>query len=1027
MDDFWSKTDYIQFEKIAYEYAKFIQPDWDWKPTKRTRDGGKDGTADIVNIQTNFGRDIKKEVWYEAKHTNKPNIALPLAKIASTVLIGHNNKERVELILIVTNAFFTANTINEINIALNGKVVFVTGTELKSWLLADDQLHLRQEYKLTGHYPNKDVNFLLLGDPLIINPSCIYNVVSTVSTRLIAGKEYVLFLTLNVPAHSKQEVDFKIIGHSDLISIDPQHELKIKKGTNFLNIPFKALGEGMVKGSLITLKEVYTNTCLDICKRLTISYSENINVLNKSQAACGNELNKAFNSFIQSGEGVFIYELEGAPGHGKSWLLEEFMHEKKNCEYIYIKFRKKNELNNGWLLIRLLIFIVFGRFFSENRFEDEELVELNKEIDLLNETCEYNKYYTGYLRYLADENNTLENINKLTGMRELIPFTNMPDNKVVILDDLQFLEQKPAGLLLRILEESVSSNHKLFFICAKRSNQLTDNRLDGFIREYSARNLSIDIEKDDVIETLKSNTIYNIPSYIIEKLRKDFFVLKDFVAMASLINDKDTLSIIQDERIKKNLSGDYIQKIDYINLEKEEKEITDIVYFFEHGVEDSFLFENYQDKTIDCLIAKNIIKYDFGRKVFVPYHDIFAESLSRIIRHGSRHVYKYAIHRRDNGNIVEYLGVLGYFKAEFIRNKDYFISEVSRLHEKQKYFNTYYILSRFFSVRNNETFIGSKYDEALLLFYYAFSTFNVGNNKGLDIFSKAHNILKDQMSEQERSLSNLILSEIANCDYWDLKFKSIKDKYEKITGDYHKKKEENRMDRLAFSTISTRYISILLFTDRPGLAQTVYDETLSHIPVKDAAITSIHINLNVHNFTNNPQKAYSNLRKIIENSPDMPVKSEFIAKTHFLKMGVLLNYESTNKLEELIFWGQEQNLNYNYKIAKLQLSICYAIRHEFDKLGETIDSVMDIRDFPVFPQGIYYNLKALVCLNKHEYSETLECLNSQQKCFANMGDSFREKIKFNKKLVAMHTQEFNVDYNIHTDLLDQTFYVEARF
>jgi hypothetical protein len=429
MYNFWDTINYYEFEDLAYEYAKCLEPSWDWIKTPRTRDGGRDGHVTIYDKKTNVGH-LKKEVWYEAKYTTKYAQALPLSRIASTVLIGRNYSNLVEKILIITNAFFTAKTIKEIKTALNGNVDFVTGNSLEEWLRDKKSIQFEAKHR----------NYEFLGSPLVIRPNSIYNVVSTNLNSLVVGEDYELFLALNVSPLSNNKIELEALECSEFVEIDLNYKISLSKGTNFISIPFKPLSPCKIdsRDPLIKFKEKNTGEILKIDIKLRIEHDTNIEVLNRSQANCEVELNKQFQEFTKLGHGLFLYLLEGAAGHGKSWTLESFIREKQDQEFIYLKFKQKNnEINNSWLLIKLLTFITFGKLFSDNKFDEaESLDELNEDICFLNESNDYNKYYTEYLYFLADDNNALENINKLLGKRELIPDTNANNIKIIYIFDV---------------------------------------------------------------------------------------------------------------------------------------------------------------------------------------------------------------------------------------------------------------------------------------------------------------------------------------------------------------------------------------------------------------------------------------------------------------------------------------------------------------------------------------------------------------------------------------------------------------
>lgn len=1022
MDNFWLAIDYKDFEQIAYEYAHRKEPRWSWRPTKLTRDGGKDGETNIVDIKTKFGVHITKDGWYEAKYSKKCNKAISLSKIASTVLIGRNRKERLELILIITNAYFSTQTIKEIEDALGNRVAFVFGDELKSWLFESDQKDICDRYSFIQSRKSEDNIISIVDNPLVIKYNKIFNVVSTSTESLFVEEDYFLFLVLNV--NLKDKFDITIDETSELIQIKPGYQLNIHSGINVLKIPFVPLDEGSITGRLITLKNKFTDKRIDIYKKLSITFNTDIQLFTKSQAETEFNLRKEFNGFLHSESTTCLYLIEGAQGHGKSYMLESFLADKKDYEYLYVKFRQNNELTNNFLLIKILIFVVFGKFFSDNKLDSEDI----EQIDKINE---YNKDFTEYLRFIADENNILENINKLLNKKELVPYTNNSHTQILVVDDLQFLNTDQGKLFYRLLTDLETTNHRVFFICAKRDYALCYEDLNNYLTGYCSREpYRIYISKDDVSKAISTiNHQTTLPCPIIDKLKKNFFVLKKFISLLKL-HKNDVVSLLQDEMVRREINGEgTLGIINYKSLIKTEREITDIIYFFEKGVEANYIINNYSAPTINGLLSKRVIKYNSDKDEFIPYHDIFVDLFSRIINYDSNHVYKYALYQKNKGYIVEYLGILRYFHTEFIINKKYFISQISEYHQTQKYYNVFYILSRFFSSQNNIGIIGNKYEKALLMYYYAFSTFNVGDSDGLSMFYKAFSFLEGERDEQGESLANLILSEIANCDYWNLNFRSIYDKYKIITTYFYKKKEKNKEDWSAYCTISNRFMNAHFLTDNQDMAKEIYNETISWLTKFNNEIMGINIriNYNIFNFENDPHSSYLNLKEIRDKQVNLPTKTKFIVETHYNKMSCILNKNRVIDLEEMIEWGRQNNLNYNFKVARLQLAICCALKGDFDKLEKSINSVVDLRNFPNFTLGIYYNLRALVLFNNKDYEGALECLAEQGKNFIKLGQSFIQKISHNKRIVKMHLHTFEVQNNLSEASILPVFLIETRF
>ncbi len=1028
MDHFWHNIDDVQFEQIAIDYANSILPEWKWKGTKQTRDGGKDGTAVIFDQRTKIGQ-IKKEAWVEAKYTKNYKHALPLSRIASTVLIGHNKRDLVEILLIVTNASFSESTTHEIYLLLGNHVFFVTGVELQLWLQDDNQAWIRDKYSLHGQYHCRNEVFSLIGKPLIIKQDLLCRSVSTRSEQLIVGNKYTLFLTLNVSIPSIKELTFKIANYSDYIIIHGDFLIKTRWGTNFISISFTASKPGKIteKQNFITLKEVNSLAQIEIRHNLTIKCNPRIEVLCKSQSECEAELLQSYNLFCNREKGLFFNLIEGPAGNGKSHVLTDFIQAKYDDEYIFIKFNHDNELTNSILLIRLLTFIVWGRFFAENILNDDDPEKIDEEIRNLHKISGYNESYTKYLRYMADDDNALEIVNKLARENDLIPPTLSRDSeKIVILDDLQFLGNQTSRLLLHILGQKNLEDYKIFCVLAKRDKELSYKPLDEFVQTCSSqRSFTVGISTDDVYHSLQIHKLDSFPFRVLSQLKRNFFILKEFIAIAKALNEEHPILILRNEEIKRLLAQQQQIPFTYSKFSKEKKQIIDIVYFFKSGVSASYLYDKYSDKAIDDLIYRDIIKNTSTG--YVPFHDLLWESVSKIIKYDSDHIYDYAMYKQKNGDIIAYFSVLGFFPSKFDRNKTLFISTLSRLHYEQKYASVYYILHRFFSIRNYECILYDRYYLALLLFYYAYSIFNVGNRNGLDIFEQAYGKLSvPDLSEQEKNLSNLILSEIANCHYWELNFDSIIQKYKIINGYFQQKKEKIKEDWIAYFTITTRYISSLFFRDKDDKAIEVYKTTIAQVPNSDIKRLAIYVvdSFNRINFINDEQGSYENIRMLIADYFDsMPVKNKFVIRSSFLFMGILLGYNNISELEEWIEWGKTHFLEYNYRVTQLDLAICYALKGEYEKVEQTIHSVIDIRDFPILARGKYHNLEALVYLHHGEYMSALRCLGAQEKCYVKLGQSYKDNIQKNERLIKSMPERFDIGYK---PAQTPTFYIDIR-
>ncbi len=1024
MDDFWAKIDYDQFEILAHDYAVFLAPDWNWKPTKKTRDGSRDGEATIIDIETPFGKKIIKEAWYEAKYQTKSHYAIPISKIAATVLVGHNNREYVELILIITNASFSINTMREVRKLLGDKVIFILGDELKSWLHKESQLYIREKYGLLKDNKHSSKLFYLLNRPVIVRTNTIYNTVSTTLTNLVIGQQYELHFIINLPFHNQKlkEIKLSIIKVADFLELKNDTNFKLSQGNNFICISFIPKREGSFYSPLFIIKNEKTNSLFEIKKQLLISSDNNLEILIQSQIECEISLNSTYNNFKQL-KGFFLYSISGDAGSGKSRVLEKFIESKEDdIEYLYLKF-KKDELTNSILMIQLLSFLVFGSIFLNAEFENEDI----KQINSINQ---FNTYYSEYLVYLADENNALEYLNILLNRnRELIPYTNASNRKILILDDLQFLELRPSKLLLKILVELSSSNHNLFIACAKREVELRLIDLEQFISLYSSQKISqIKIQEEDVIEQFKQYNLQYIPHEILLKIKRNLFIFKKITSIISHEENPNIIEILQKKVVKRVLRDVNSVFVDeYSQLSKEEKKVTELIYFFEKGVKSSYLLNNFSENIINTLLDKGIIKYNYATKEYIPFHDIYMEQFASILSKKNRRLYKYAEYQKVRGNNIEYLSVLIYFPTKVIRHRDFLFSHIKNLYQEQKYFNIYYVLHRFFSVNKGEQLLGSSYHNALLLYYYAYATFNVGENNGRDIFQKAYLIISHCSDSKKEALKMAILAEIANCDYWNLNFKSVEEKYLLIYDNLQFKQEKSEFELHAISTIICRYVNIKFLQDQNEKAIKAFTLANKIITTekKEKQFLDLILGYCVFNFDNDAHKLFLKLKLLVENTKNIPIKTEFKLKTQLYKMGNILGLMDIQLLIDIIKKGSDENLNYSSKNATLRLGICYALLEDYKKLDSTLDKVIDIRDYPLMTKGIYYNLKSLTSLIKFNYSDAKKYLDLQFECHHNLGESFKRKILSNQKFVGIRPAKIKTNYLFNKGI--KVFYIESRF
>ena len=138
----WQEIDNKIFEDIAYEYMVNNYPKQEWKKTKLTNDGNKDGESVIANLP--FNTTIK--YWYEAKYTINTDKSIPKSHLDSTLVSclidGH-----VVAIAFITNAYISNDYRRRADIFArrrdNLKIYYINGEEIEDWLSENPQIEAR--------------------------------------------------------------------------------------------------------------------------------------------------------------------------------------------------------------------------------------------------------------------------------------------------------------------------------------------------------------------------------------------------------------------------------------------------------------------------------------------------------------------------------------------------------------------------------------------------------------------------------------------------------------------------------------------------------------------------------------------------------------------------------------------------------------------------------------------------------------------------------------------------------------------
>jgi hypothetical protein len=616
----WKKINSSQFEQIACLYAKNNFKNYNWVPTKKTRDGNRDGEFQS-KLQS---LDIIYKGWYEAKYSKDPSSSIPKSHMDSTLVSGILDCE-VMFILFITNA----HIINDFKLRATAilipykiKVHFVEKEELETWI--DTMPEIRNLY-FSG-----DSTIVHTDDDIRIDDACFINfalspaeLVSPIS-KLSNNNEYYLYLGIK----SRIRICVSIDLDGDVVMPKEKNKDSRELNPGFNSILVRVMTRRPYRGNLkISLSDNGIEVASVVLDDFYIADDE-VKIVYPQQILIVQELH----GFIQSESSPnIILTVSGKSGIGKSYLLRELAYSlvKEHNPCMMLHFSEK-DAENTCLLCKLFLFLNFGHLYSlsEEAFSDLVSNCVNLPFDLF---YELQQGVSNQITAVTVIDRLKSMANK--GIYAFLPETGTIQHKetfYIILDDVQKISPSLSVVLEYILAEYRTRQCSQVMIVGKRPGEFSCQHFEYFLERIQFKQWDLSgLRSQDIMESLRINfgdkisELAGLFPELVNVFQLTVFIKK--LKSTNILNvDKEKqVSIIMECYDKTITQSDVFVKTVLENVQH--KNILFAIYKIESGISASLL-RNYYGETFDLalteLTEKSLITEN-ERNMLNPFHDSF--------------------------------------------------------------------------------------------------------------------------------------------------------------------------------------------------------------------------------------------------------------------------------------------------------------------------------------------------------------------------------------------------------------------
>lgn len=618
----WSSITSSRFEELACLYTRDIYKEFTWIPTKKTRDGNKDGEfeEEIDTLKMFY------KGWYEAKYTAEPSKVIPKSHMDSTLVSGILDGY-VCYIVFITNGKITREFRRRAKAILTPhriNVDFVDGKMLEAWLSQNLAIYnaFFEEHldDSTPIVPIIEIDDICFFDGCM-TPSALISPIS----KLQQGNEYFLYISIRSNIHTRVNIRWNLPSLYILPVRGGDNDYLLTPGFNSYMI--KVLAKEALLGQLIVeLINKKGKVAKYILPHFIVEEDEEPELTYSSQTAIIQDI---YNYSITAKSNNLVFSIIGKSGYGKSYLLRKIANNLINKNMSLLSLELSDKVGeNAVAICQLILFLNFGNLYTVSKEAFNELISdlVNLPLDIYHQLKEGTKNQIVAVNAVRQLNELLNNPSYSLLIRKSIL-----DKTVfyIIIDDLHKATLEIYPILKSILEDFCQRSSGQMMILGYRPSEFTVPELENLVHSVNHKSWQPkNITSFDVALSIKENISAPIAEI------SELFTTPINVMQLYLIIRKLKQKGIENLSIEKQLNcfkKAYIEtNIQNGGFAKNKikccpcGDMLYIIYKIESGVPVQLLENYFKDdfySKYEYLSKEKLVKNENG--ILKPFHDIY--------------------------------------------------------------------------------------------------------------------------------------------------------------------------------------------------------------------------------------------------------------------------------------------------------------------------------------------------------------------------------------------------------------------